>query len=82
MIKRMNSIDDKIPFKNVGIWIVGLLGISSSSFAMFFAFFPQKNYKNPTFFFMFLIIGTVTFFIIPVIINKMKKPHWHIHQKE
>ena len=72
----------KIPFGNVGMWVVGLLGAISSLFAMSFGFIAPKGFEKPYFFSSFLIIGMAIFFIIPFIIHKMRKPSWHIHKKE
>ena len=72
----------KIPFGNVGMWVVGLLGATGSLFAMSFGFIAPKGFEKPYFFSSFLIIGMAIFFIIPFIIHKMRKPSWHIHKKE
>lgn len=72
----------KVPFKNIGMWIVGSMGLISSLFAMFFGFFPPKNFARPYFYVIFLILGTLIFVLIPLIIHKMRKPHWHIHANE
>lgn len=72
----------RIPFKNVGMWLASSFGLISSLFAMFFGFFPPKNYANPYFWVFFLFTGVAIFFAIPLIIHKMRKPHWHIHSNE
>lgn len=72
----------KVPFGNVGMWVVSMLGLSSSALGMFFGFFPPINFKNPYLFSTSMIVGTILMFIIPLLINKFKKPSWYIHKKE
>jgi putative glutamate/gamma-aminobutyrate antiporter len=65
----------KIPFGNIGIWIVGCAGILASVFTIAIGYFPpaEINVGSIAFYEAFLIIGFATFYIIPLIIYKMKK---------
>ncbi|KPK32962.1 MAG: hypothetical protein AMS24_02715 [Chlamydiae bacterium SM23_39] len=72
----------KIPFGNVGIWIIGSLGLLSSIFAMIFGFFAPEGYEKPRFFIFFQITGVIILFILPIIMHASRKPHWHIHKNE
>lgn len=72
----------KIPFGNVGMWIVGSVGIFSSVFAMFFGFFPPKDFAGSSFYTIAMVVALFIFIIIPVIIHRYRKPSWHIHEKE
>lgn len=69
----------RVPF----IWVVSLLGMSAMIFAFIIALvppvqLPAENYKS-----YITIIGSfiVTFFTIPFIIHKFKKPSWNIMKK-
>lgn len=70
----------KIPFKNVGMWIVGSIGLIASTAAMFFGFFPPENFKYPLSFSFSLLAATFVAFSIPMVIHHFKKPHWHIYK--
>lgn len=70
----------RIPFKNIGMWIAGSLGIFGSLLAFFFSFVPSAKYPHPVFYVVFTILGTVLFSVVPLIIHKLRKPSWHIHK--
>lgn len=72
----------KIPFKNIGMWVVGSIGVISSVFGMIFGFFPPKEFDRPLFFSIFMLSGLIIFVTIPILIHVVKKPHWHIHKNE
>jgi amino acid transporter len=67
----------KVPFGNVGMWIVSMVGLASSSLAMFFGFFPPVNFKNSFLFTVSMVLGTIIMFLIPLMIHRFKKPSWH-----
>ena len=67
----------KIPFGNFGMWVVGLAGISASAFIALIGFVPpdQVNVGSIMFYESFLVIGFVGFYLIPIIIYKLRKSH-------
>ncbi len=68
----------QVPYKFKGIWVLSLMGIIGSSFAIFFAFFPPTQIEIGSVFFYesFLIIGLLIMSSIPLIIYQFRKPHW------
>jgi len=68
----------RIPFRNVGIWVVSLLGMSSCLFAFAMSFYPPKEFKITSVlkYETLLIAGIVISCLIPLIIHAMKKEHW------
>ncbi|MBI5346000.1 MAG: amino acid permease [Chlamydiae bacterium] len=66
----------KVPFKNVGMWIVSGVGMITMLFSFILAIFPTKPEYN-VFNYMALSIGSfLVIFIIPFIIHKFKNPKW------
>lgn len=72
----------RVPCKNIGMWTCSILGFSSSLFAIIFGLIPPKDFEKPYFYTIFLIAGMAFFFIIPIILHAIKKPSWHIYEKE
>jgi len=70
----------KIPFGNVGMWLVGGVGTIASLFATVVGFFPpsQLDVGNLVFFELFLILGMVIFCGLPFLILYFKKPSWKL----
>ncbi|MEZ5314659.1 MAG: amino acid permease [Chlamydiales bacterium] len=70
----------KIPFKNLGIWIAGLMGIGSALLALFLSFTPPVKYFKMEIlpFEIVVITGFLINFSIPLIIFSMRKPHWKL----
>ncbi|MCX6720140.1 MAG: amino acid permease, partial [Candidatus Staskawiczbacteria bacterium] len=68
----------KIPFGNVGMWVVSLAGIATSVFIVLVGFVPptQIQVGNITFYESFLIIGFIGFYLFPLAIYKMRKRSW------
>lgn len=68
----------KIPFGNVGMWAVCLLGILGSGFGLIVGFFPPAQLDTGSLwtFEAFLIGGTLLFCILPFLILALRKPHW------
>lgn len=68
----------KIPFGKIGIWVVCLLGIFSSSAAIILGFIPpsQLTIENIFTYEMILIVGIVLLTAPPVIIYLKRKPNW------
>jgi glutamate:GABA antiporter len=73
----------KIPFGNVGIWVVGILGLITVVFSYIVAFFPPAQLP-PTHIVLYeivLISGVVTILSIPFIVYSLKKPSWKVTRK-
>ena len=68
----------KVPGGNKGMWLVAGIGFLAVIFAMVVGFFPPAQLKigSPTFYVVFLIVGTIIFVAAPMIINALKKPSW------
>lgn len=65
----------KIPFGNVGMWIVCLAGISTSLFAVLIGFMPPTKIDvgDVKFYEFILITGFVGFYLLPLVIYKIYK---------
>ena len=74
----------KIPFKNVGMWVVGTIGIIGTTAAIIIGYVPPAQITgfHPIFYEVFLIGGTIIFCIIPFIIRYFRKPEWHLEHKK
>lgn len=74
----------RIPFGNVGMWIIGLLGMIGSLFGLIFAFFPPSQFPTGKllYFEAFLIGGTLIFCLLPIWIYNSRKPSWHLKTDE
>lgn len=68
----------RIPGGNLGIWIVGLLGLFSCTGAIILGFVPpaQVNVGNLFTYETILIVGIVTLSLPPLFIYSWKKPEW------
>ncbi|PIS02847.1 MAG: amino acid permease [Chlamydiae bacterium CG10_big_fil_rev_8_21_14_0_10_42_34] len=68
----------KIPYGNVGIWIVSILGIIGSSFGVIISFFPPSQIDTGSLIILevFLISATLIFCIAPLLIFAARKAHW------
>jgi glutamate:GABA antiporter len=65
----------KVPFGNVGMWVICIVGILVSLFVVVIGFIPPSSIavNNIKFYESFLIIGFVGFYLLPLIIYKMCK---------
>jgi amino acid transporter len=68
----------KVPYKAKGIWLMAILGIISSLFAIFIGFVPPAQLQTGSLFFFeaFLIFGLFVMCGIPLIIYQFRKPSW------
>jgi putative glutamate/gamma-aminobutyrate antiporter len=68
----------KVPYKAKGIWLMAILGILSSLFAIFIGFVPPAQLQTGSLLFYetFLIIGLFVMCGIPLIIYQFRKPSW------
>lgn len=71
----------KIPFGNVGMWVVVVVGILASVFTLILSFLPPTAFEIGSLFKyeMVLFVGVVISCLIPLIIHAARKPSW---QKE
>jgi amino acid transporter len=72
----------KIPGKNIGIWIIALMGIAACIFTIIVGFFPPSQIKvgKILIYEAILIAGIIFFCVPPFILYAMRKPHWLTHQ--
>jgi hypothetical protein len=70
----------KIPFGNIGIWVVSIIGIIGALFAITVGFFPpsQLTIGSPTFYVGFIVVGVIVFGSAPFIIASFQKHTWKI----
>lgn len=68
----------KVPVGNLGIWVLGIIGILACIFTIIIGFFPpsQIHVGKVLTYEMILIGGIVILCIPPFILYKMRKPHW------
>ena len=68
----------RIPFKNVGMWVVTCLGMVTMVFSFFVALFPPAELPsgNKTLYQSLLIGGIIIVFAIPFIIESRRRPSW------
>ena len=67
-----------IPGGDVGMWLVGGLGFLGSLMAFVFSFIPpdQISVGSPAVYVGILAGGAAVFFILPLVIYALRKPHW------
>ena len=68
----------RIPGGNLGMWLVGLVGLAGAVVAIAFSFIPpsQINTGSPALYVGSLLLGSVIFLAIPFIIYAFHKPNW------
>jgi len=69
----------KIPFGNVGIWVVSLIGLFTCVSCFFLGFIPpsQLEIENFIIFESVMVFGIALLCLIPYIILLFKKPSWN-----
>ena len=76
----------RIPCGNIGVWVIGLLGLTSCTAAIILGFIPpaQLPVGNVTIYEAVLIGGIVILCLPPAIIFYCKKPEWKLssHQRK
>lgn len=72
----------RVPFGNVGICILGLLGTLSCIGAIILGFIPpaQINVGDVNTYELLLVSGIITFCLPPFLIYKYKKPEWKLEE--
>lgn len=70
----------RIPFGNVGMWVVGTLGFLGALFGFILCFIPPSQFATGELwiFESFLIGSTALFSVIPFLIYQARKPSWHL----
>ncbi|NGX56223.1 MAG: Glutamate/gamma-aminobutyrate antiporter [Candidatus Anoxychlamydiales bacterium] len=73
----------RIPFKNIGTWVICSFGIIGTTFAMIVGYIPPPHIDGigTVFFEIVLIGGTIIFCLIPFIIRYFRKPNWINYSK-
>lgn len=68
----------KVPFGNVGIWVLGLLGIASVCFGIFILFIPPSQVDVGSVFVyeMSILIGLIIPIALGFLIFALRKPEW------
>lgn len=68
----------RIPGKNIGMWITGMVGLITMAFVIVISFFPpaRMDIGSPVFYIIFEAGGLIIFLLIPIIIYSRKKPQW------
>ena len=68
----------KIPGGNIGMWIVGIIGLLGALIALVFSFIPPAQIKtgSPVIYVGILLVGTIIFLAIPFIIYAFHKKSW------
>lgn len=70
----------RIPFKKTGMWIVTMVGLASSVFALAISFIPPLGSftVDVARFETLIIIGFLINFSIPLLLYSLRKPHWKV----
>ena len=70
--------DYRVPGGKTGMWIVAGSGMLAVLFAFTVSFFPpaELTVGSPVFYVVFMIGGTLLFVMIPMVINRFRKPGW------
>lgn len=68
----------KVPGGNIGMWIVGGIGVIAMVFVIIISMFPPSSLAvgSPLFYVLFQLLGLLVFLIIPIIIYARRKPSW------
>ncbi|MCC3265053.1 amino acid permease [Arthrobacter gengyunqii] len=68
----------RVPGGNVGMWLIGGVGLLGSLVAFVFSFIPpdQISVGSPAVYVGILIGGAVIFVVLPLVIYALRKPHW------
>ncbi len=74
----------KVPGKNIGIWIVCLLGMLGMVLSFCIALVPPAQFpqENNEYYFTILITCIIIIFSLPYIISLFQKPSWKVDDKK
>lgn len=69
----------KIPGGKIGLWIICLVGILASTFALLIGYVPPQQIEigSSTFYTVFLVCGTLIGTVAPFVILLFKKKNWN-----
>lgn len=69
----------KVPFKNIGMWILTVVGVLASLLGIGLGFVPpDKLFTGSLWIYEgFIVIGLVIMTIIPYLVYKFRHPRWH-----
>lgn len=72
----------KVPGGNVGMWIISMIGIVGSTFALLIGYLPPQQIEtgNTAFYVGFLILGTLIGVVAPFVILRFKKSNWQMRK--
>ncbi len=72
----------RIPFGNLGMWVVSIFGLIGSIFGFIFCLIPPSQFETGSFaiFESILVGSTIVFCIVPLLIYSARKPSWHLKQ--
>jgi len=73
----------KIPGRNIGVWIVCLIGMIGMILSFCIAFVPPVQFpeEHKMYYYSILAIGIFIIFILPYIIILLEKPSWKVTKK-
>ena len=74
----------RVPGGAVGMWLLVLLGLVGCLFTFGLGFFPPENVDsgNLLFFEGFLGVGVLAMIAIPLLLYRLRKPHWRAEVEE
>jgi amino acid transporter len=74
----------KVPFGNIGMWVICIAGLMASIFTIGIGYFPpaQLHIGSIAFYESFLIIGFVLFYTIPLLLYKFRKRSWRLKKSD
>lgn len=74
----------RIPFKNVGIWVVSIVGLLACCFVFVLSFFPPTDFETgDTFVYeIIMMVGIGVCIALPLVIYALRKPHWKVEVLE
>jgi glutamate:GABA antiporter len=70
----------RIPYGNVGMWVVAIVGFAAALFALYISFFPPQQIAIGSLlrYELILILGIVAIIALPLVIYAWRKPHWKL----
>lgn len=68
----------KVPFGNVGKWVVSILGMGGSLLALVLSYLPPSQIAtgSPVVYIGILVLGVAVFVALPLVVYARRKPSW------
>lgn len=68
----------RIPGGRLGEYLIGGIGVLGAVVAMILSFFPpsQINTGSPVVYVLIILVGSLVFFLVPLIVFAFRKPYW------